>query len=156
MLHDPLSGDDRQSRPTRVIEMGTHGPQEIRPLLVALATGKRAVMALPASRWKGIGVPAGSTGYQYADNGQTVGPCKWVILTLGHALKASCAGSGIGFTLNEPAQHALSVTLRTGALPQCLSFGGRIVNDMPTVGNHIGEFQATNSPAPASCGSSSP
>ena len=120
------------------------------------ATGERAVMALPARQWKGIGAPAGSAGYQYADNGQTVGPCKSVTLRLGEALKASCTGGGIGFTLNEPAQHALTVTLRTGALPQCLSFGGRIVKDTPAVGNRMGEFQATNAPAPTSCTSSAP
>lgn len=43
-------------------------------------TDEVAVIALPASKWTGLGNPAGSGGYQYADNGQSAGPCKAVTL----------------------------------------------------------------------------
>jgi len=114
-------------------------------------TGELSVVALPASKWTGLGDPAGADGYQYADSGQSVGPCRSVALKRGEALKASCSGRGLGFTLNEPAQRALAVALRTGALEHCLYFGGRIVKDVPAAGSRIGEFQATNAPAPWAC-----
>ncbi len=114
-------------------------------------TDELAVIALPASKWTGLGNPAGSGGYEYADNRQSAGPCKAVTLKPGEALQASCTGQGIGFTLNEAAQGSLGITLTTGTLEHCLLFGGRIVKDVPAVGNRIGEFQATTSPVPSSC-----
>jgi hypothetical protein len=114
-------------------------------------TDELAVIALPAGKWTGLGNPAGAGGYQYADNGQSAGPCKAVTLKPGEALQASCAGQGIGFTLNESSQGSLGITLTTGPLAHCLFFGGRIVKDIPAVGNRIGEFQATTSPLPPSC-----
>jgi len=114
-------------------------------------TGELAAIALPASKWTGLGNPAGSGGYQYADNGQSAGPCKAVTLKPGEPLQASCIGQGIGFTLNEASQGSLAITLTTGTLEHCLFFGGRIVKDVPAVGNRIGEFQATTSPVPPRC-----
>jgi hypothetical protein len=114
-------------------------------------TDELAVIALPASKWTGLGNPAGSGGYQYADTRQSAGPCKAVTLKPGQPLQASCTGEGIGFTLNEASQGSLGIALTIGALQHCLFFGGRIVKDVPAVGNRIGEFQATTSPAPPSC-----
>jgi putative pyrroloquinoline-quinone binding quinoprotein len=112
------------------------------------ATGERAEIALPSARWSATGSP---TGYVYTDTSQAAGPCTSVVLRPGEALKANCSGRGIGFTLNEPSQGALDISLQTGTLTHCLSFGGRIVKDVPAIKNRIGEFQATSSPAPAAC-----
>jgi hypothetical protein len=114
-------------------------------------TDERAVIALPASKWTGLGNPAGSGGYRYADNGHSAGPCRAVTLKPGEALQASCIGQGIGFTLNEASQGSVAVALTTGTLEHCLFFGGRIVKDVPAAGNRIGEFQATTSPVPPAC-----
>jgi hypothetical protein len=74
------------------------------------------VIALPASQWTGLGNPAGSGGYQYADNGQSAGPCQAVTLKPGEPLQARCTGQGIGFTLNEASQGSLRIALTTGTL----------------------------------------
>ncbi len=111
------------------------------------ATRELAVIALLAN--KSMGLATG--GYQYADNGPSKGPCKAVTVRPGDALKISCAGPGIGFTLNKPSQRTLALALRTGALEHCLLFGERIVKNVPAAGNRPGEFQATNAPAPSAC-----
>ena len=114
-------------------------------------TGESAVIALPASKWTGLGQPAGSAGYQYSDSRQSAGPCRSATVKPGEALQASRSGAGIGFTLNEASQGGVGIALKTGSLEYCLAFGGRIVKDVPAAGRRIGEFQATASPLPLRC-----
>jgi hypothetical protein len=70
-------------------------------------------------------------------------------------LKASCRGSGISFTLNEPAQGSLRVSLHvgasTGSLKLCAKFGGTIAMDRPSAAGIRGLFRATHSFPPDAC-----
>jgi cysteine-rich repeat protein len=117
-------------------------------------TGERVPIALPAARWRGLGNPAGSTGYKYADPSHVAGPCSVVLLKPGRTLKAKCRGP-IAFTLNEPAQTSLRVALRlgpgNGALKLCAQFGGTVHTDRPTANGQSGLFKASGAPAPTSC-----
>ena len=50
------------------------------------------------------------------------------------------------FSLDEPRQGALAVTLIVGStFHACMSFGGTVRNDLP------GRFEAINAPAPIGC-----
>jgi len=62
-----------------------------------------------------------------------------------HDLRATCDGSRIDFTLDEPAQGSLGVRLTTGPAAYCMLFGGVVSQDTP------GTFKAVAAPAPGSC-----
>jgi len=118
--------------------------------LVNPTTGETDVIHLPATRWTGLGTPAGITGYGYSDPGHEDGPCSNVILKAGN-LRATCSGAGIDFTLDEPAQNSLEFRLTTGPAAYCLLFGGVVSNDKPAVDAASGTFKAADAPAPGSC-----
>jgi len=122
--------------------------------LVNDGTGERAFIALPAAGWVGLGNPAGASGYKYRDTEHTLGPCKIALFKPGRALKLSCRGSGIAFTLNEATQAALRVAVRIGAgsggLKFCTRFGGTVVADRPA-DDQTGLFKAKAAAAPTSC-----
>ena len=119
------------------------------------ATGERALIALPASRWRALGSPAGSKGYKYKDPDHLAGPCGTALLKPGKSLKAKCRGAAIGFTLNEPAQTGLHAALRlgagNGALKLCSRFGGTVVADRPIANGQSGLFKAVAAPPPTNC-----
>jgi hypothetical protein len=110
------------------------------------------LVTLPASGWKGLGKPAGSKGYAYSDRRRLFGPCTSVTVKPGKSVSAACSGAAIPFTLDEPAQESVRVSLTLGgAATQCMEFGGTVQADRPAVGKKSGLFQAKNAPAPASC-----
>lgn len=114
--------------------------------LVNPASGETDTFLLPAAYWKGLGNPAGSRGYRYADARSLAGPCRTVRITNGKQLYARCQGTGITFTLDEISQSSLAVRLMLGSGDRyCMSFGGTIVDDK------AGTFRARNAPAPAVC-----
>lgn len=118
--------------------------------LVNPTSGESATINLPGSRWKGLGRPAGTDGYRYADKDHVSGPCSKVVLRPGY-LRAVCSGAGIDFSLDEPAQGSLGVTLSSGPASYCMLFGGTVRLDAPAVGNRRGFFKAANAPAPDAC-----
>ena len=69
---------------------------------------------LPAAGWKGVGSPAGIDGYRYRTRRGRNGPCKKAFIVPGRLLRAVCTGSQIDFTLDEPSQGQLTVTLEPG------------------------------------------
>jgi hypothetical protein len=90
-------------------------------------TGESATFTLPSSGWRriGEGLP-GPQGYTYSDRGGANGPCHYVSVRRGRRFKAACSGAtgDIPFTLDEPSQGALAVTLQLGdANTFCMSFG---------------------------------
>jgi cysteine-rich repeat protein len=106
---------------------------------------------LPAVGWQGLGSPAGIDGYRYSDTARAFGPCRKVFIVPGRLLRAVCTGSQIDFTLDEPAQGELTVTLEPGpGLRSCMTFGGTVAKDVSTAGG-LGRFRAKNAPAPPSC-----
>ncbi|MGH7788941.1 MAG: hypothetical protein ACRERC_18870, partial [Candidatus Binatia bacterium] len=119
------------------------------------ATGERATVDLPAAGWVGIGTPAGAKGYKYRDSARLLGPCKLAFIKPGRALKASCRGTAVAFTLNEAAQGSVQVSLRSGAgnggLKFCSRFGGTVLADRPSVDDEAGLFQAKTAAAPPGC-----
>lgn len=118
--------------------------------LINPTTGEADLIPLPASRWAGLGIPPGATGYRYSDRDREDGPCSNVVLKPGN-LRATCDGSGIDFTLDEPAQGGLGVRLTTGPAAYCLHFGGVVSEDIPAAADATGTFKAVDAPAPGSC-----
>jgi outer membrane protein assembly factor BamB len=113
---------------------------------VTLETG---VIALPAAGWTAR-VPSGKLGresYKYKDANCTA------TVQSGKRLLVKCTGTLGGFTLDEPSQGALRVTIELGSdgHPYCTAFGGQILQDFGTGGTGTGSFMARQAPAPATC-----
>lgn len=104
--------------------------------------GDDALLALPAAGWQGLGRPAGSKGWQYKDPRRALGACTSVVAKPGKSVTATCKGAAIPFTLDEPSQGSIAVSLTLGDdQPQCMHFGGTVRKDRP------GIFKARNAPA---------
>jgi hypothetical protein len=110
------------------------------------ATGDSACLPLPAAGWTRGGTPAHPV-YAYEDKAFLGGPCKSSVVRDGKLLKAACAAKvmPISYTLDEPAQGAVSVAFTSGLTRHCTSFGGVVKTDRP------GKFSASMSPVPSSC-----
>jgi hypothetical protein len=112
--------------------------------LVNPITSESAQFSLPSGGWTALGVPPGKAAYRYKDPSGSAGPCKVVQIRARTLLKASCSGrlGVIPFTLDEPTQETLSISLRLGAAePQCATFGA---GPFPNVGRDAG----TTNPGP--------
>ena len=113
-------------------------------------TLESVTLPLPSGSWRGLGTPAGSRGYKYGDPGGANGPCKAVLAKPGK-LRASCLGGlgSIPFSLDEPTQGALVLSLQLGAASaQCARFGGDVRRDAGTANpGPGGTFIATDAPA---------
>ena len=114
-------------------------------------TGERAEFPLPAGHlWRPWGGKDRSAGYVYFDLFGRNGPCHYVLVTNGVSIVARCTGlrGPIPFTLNEPSQGALDVTLQLGAAPEmCMRFGGTVSRDVPASRKQKGVFLARGAPA---------
>lgn len=120
-------------------------------LVLGRGANEVVTLPLPAARWVGLGNPAGTRGYRYVDARRESGPCTRVVLK-GRGLTATCSGSLLGFTLDEPAQDALAVSFTPGTGRRtCLEFGGIVAKDVATNPGPVGLFRARLAPAPASC-----
>lgn len=134
---------------------GSTGDPRLGGAALGLARGTDEVDAwsLPASGWQGLGKPAGTQGWRYTDKRRVHGPCKSVQLQPGRQLKATCLGSQIAFSLDEPTQGSLAVTFAPGTsgVRSCFVFGGTVSRDVGTTPGPTGQFRAANAPAPAAC-----
>lgn len=115
------------------------------------ATLESISLPLPASGWSALGKPPGTKGFRYRDRSRANGPCTAVIYRPGKVFKARCAGAGIAFTLDEPSQGSLGVTIEVGSKRVCVEFGGAVKKDQPLAGRKAGLFKAADAPAPAGC-----
>lgn len=110
-------------------------------------TSEEAVLAVPAGvGWKALGNPPGAKGYKYSS--KTGGACTSVVVRTNKLLKAVCKGrfGSLPFTLDEPSQESLVVSVRLGLqAPQCAKFGGLVRTDEP------GRFKASRAPSTTSC-----
>jgi len=108
-------------------------------------TGEQAAIALPAAGWLALGTPPGVGGYRYTDRRRVLGPCTKAELRA-HRTRLQCKGDGIAFTLGEPSQGSLRVTIATGTdlLARCFEFTAPR-RDVP------GLFSARRAPAPPRC-----
>jgi len=119
--------------------------------LVNPVTLESATISLPAGAlWTALGSPPGSAGYRYRTSVGGNGACASLEARPGK-LQARCLGTlgTIPFSLDEPSQGALTVSVQLGsAAPQCATFGGTIRRDAGT-GNPgpTGVFSAQNAPA---------
>ena len=98
------------------------------------ATLETATFSLPAGLWTALGTPPGARGYRYRDPTGSAGPCKAIQVRPGR-LRAVCLGAlaPIPFTLDEPTQTALTVSIELGGgEPQCATFGGTVRRDAGT------------------------
>ena len=85
----------------------------------------------PGPAWRGLGIPAGRRGYAYSDTASLNGPCRLLRAKAG-ILRAVCAGA-FPFSLDEPGQGALAVSIRLGAAdPQCAVFSDNVSRDAGT------------------------
>ncbi|RIL01457.1 MAG: hypothetical protein DCC71_17635 [Proteobacteria bacterium] len=140
------------------VELPAHGdgdPTQVGALLVLRnpGTGEEARVALPAKGWSALGIPAGSRGYRYRDPARDAGPCELADARAGRWIRAFCSGERLGFTLDEPAQSALTATFGVGdAHPMCAAFASPYVRrDVPAIGTAPGAFLGRAAPAPAFC-----
>jgi cysteine-rich repeat protein len=128
------------------------------------STGELYTVALPAGRWRAIDASGdGTGGYRYQDRYGRSGPCRKVLVRPEQPgrlalLRAVCRGDGIAFTLDEPAQGTLAVSLRLGtAHPYCMEFGGKLSADFgffdtpPPYNGLLGLFARADAPRPARC-----
>ena len=101
--------------------------------------------SLPAAGWKGLGNPAGSSGYKYKGTGLPGDPCR-VVLVKEKIVKAVCKSADVSFAL--PMAGAEAIVLSIGATPDryCAEFGGA------TVKNDNTQFKRKDAGAPAACG----
>ena len=116
------------------------------------ATLESALFVIPAgAAWEGRGEPAGSDGWIYRDPAGANGPCTLLEIRNASGLRALCSGAAVDFSLDEPSQGELFVTLRLGAADlHCLRFGGKIVRDVGITTSRNAAFIARASP-PAGC-----
>jgi len=111
-------------------------------------SGEATSIALPAGGWTGRGAPAGAKGYDYKDRNGVYGPCRRAQLRDGQLL-VQCRGD-LGFTLDEPAQGALTFALRAGGQLSCAHFGGLIAVDAGDTAQ-AGRFQGALATPSAAC-----
>jgi len=118
--------------------------------LVNPTTLESAVFTLPAASWITLGTAAKPKGYRYLDPSGVNGPCRLVLLKRG-TLRVLCQGylGPIPFSLDEPTQGSLTLSLRLGSGEgQCVTFGGTVVADAGTSNPGPGGiFKAKESPA---------
>jgi outer membrane protein assembly factor BamB len=113
-------------------------------------TLESASLPLPAAGWQGLGSPSGARGYRYVDGAGTYGPCNRVTLKP-KLLSARCSGRNapFPFTLDEPSQGSLTVSLTIGdpVESQCVTFGGDVRKDVGTANpGPAGSFSALDAP----------
>jgi hypothetical protein len=133
---------------------GPHDPRMNGAKLRLVGMFDDVSFTLPAGPlWRGLGNPSGSQGYRYVDRTGSNGPCTLLLAKPGTRLKAVCNGrlGPIPFTLDEPTQSTLTLSVRFGtAEPQCIAFGGSILrNAGVTNPGPVGLFKAIDSPPPA-------
>src|SRR5262245_18716849 len=91
-------------------------------------TGEWARFETPASDWS---INALGTVFRFK-NSHVKGPGSEVrALVIKHLRRLKISTRALGITLDEQAQHALSVVLATGTRRYCLLFGGTIGKDKP-------------------------
>ena len=101
----------------------------------------------------GFWLPLGDRGWMYRDPQGANGPCISVRIQRGSIFRATCLGSKgiIPFSLDEPQQGTLQVTLQLGsARRHCIEFGGDIRRDTSTAAAQAAVFLARNAP-PGGC-----
>jgi hypothetical protein len=105
-------------------------------------TGERARFPTSARDWT---VNALGTVFRF-DNHLESGPGSEVrTIQIKNRGRLKIGARALGITLDEEAQQALSVVVRTGTRRYCFLFGGRIGKDRP------GRFVAHKAPAPDAC-----
>jgi hypothetical protein len=113
-------------------------------------SGESVCFALPASNWTATG-PADSPTYRYRDLASLDGPCKRARLRGGRSpvLEASCRATQqpIAYSLDEPTQGSVVVSLATGTATYCALFGGTVLVDSATER----KFRAQNADPPPAC-----
>jgi cysteine-rich repeat protein len=126
------------------------------------STMETASIDLPPPRWRALGRDGdGTRGYKYRDRFGTFGPCRRVVVRpesslRGPLLRVVCRGAQIPFTLDEPTQGTLAVSLELGSGDRyCMEFGGIVVDDFGIGTNpdrpNAGQFVRKVAPAPPSC-----
>lgn len=125
-------------------------------LLASPVTGESATFSLPPGAfWRGLGQPPGEKGYVYSDPRGTNGPCKKLKLIEGKIGKLTCVGKtgSIPFSLDEPSQGTLALSIQLGAAPfECGIFGGTVSKDIGfDAPSPIGIFKAKAAPMVGSC-----
>ena len=111
-----------------------------------------ATLPLPASGWVGLGNPPGAHGYRYLDATGANGPCKRLRVRHG-LIKVNCQGSGVPFTLDEPFQSSLTLSVQLGSSDaQCARFGGVVRDASTTNPGPTGSFLARDAaPGQGTC-----
>lgn len=115
------------------------------------STSEQQVIDLPADLWSSLGDPAGTRGYRYFDMREERGPCRKVIVRPGQFIRADCRGAKIAFSLDEPSQGSIEMSLTLGSSRQCSLFGGKVKRDFGTSPGSSARFSAKDAARPPSC-----
>ena len=83
-----------------------------------------AAWELPAASWRVVGTPTNRRGYRYDDRRGTAGPVRSVLVKDGVMLKI--AARAMPDVSLATAPDPVGVTLTSGDLTYCLSFGGTV------------------------------
>ena len=103
----------------------------------------------PGGAWSALD----NRGWVYRDPEGANGPCVSLRIRRGSKLQAECLSSKgtIPFSLDEPQQGVLQVTLQLGsARRHCMEFGGEVARDTSTAGAQNAVFLARHAP-PGGC-----
>jgi hypothetical protein len=91
-----------------------------------------ATFALPSAGWKGLGLPAGSSGWRYRGAGSAGDPCR-VVLVKGTVVKAVCKGTAVTLLTPFLGQVGIVLTVGTDSKRYCAVFGGEDIRNDTTV-----------------------
>jgi hypothetical protein len=111
-------------------------------------SGESICLSLPASGWTAVGTPNDPV-FIYRDRDFAHGPCNIARIRRGRFFRASCRASvqPISYSLDEPAQGSVGVSLTIGPATYCANFGGTI----PVDSGAARRFKGVNAPPPATC-----
>jgi hypothetical protein len=107
-------------------------------------SGESVCVPLPAARWTAAG-SVYARRFTYRDPDFLSSPCNRIVVADGRIVRVKC--KDIGFSLDEPQQGSIGVSLVSGDARYCAVFGGTITKDAGA-DDH---FKARAAPAPVDC-----
>jgi cysteine-rich repeat protein len=123
-------------------------------------TGEAACLSLPntSGAWRAVGSPSRVT-FRYRDPKYANGPCNVATIRRGQiTVRCRTSSKPISYTLDEPQQHRVGISLKSGERTFCALFGGSVTRDSGASSSNRGRgvFAAKNAPAPGVCPTAPP
>lgn len=138
------------------VEPGLVDPSSTGATLTILnpVTNESESFSLPAGEgWREIRSRGVAVGHRYRDGVGAQGPCRSLVIRQGK-IRVVCRSEsgGIGFSLDDPTQGALSARVRMGTTSWCATFDApAIKKDRGKTATRAGLFHAVDAEPPALC-----